>query len=146
MFKKSTAQRRLDRHKFRILIPLAMVSLKYKGVRFTCNLFCPDSRFSSNNKNDNIRNARQVLNSLKSAVSSTKFNGNCLSRSIVFKRVLQGYGISSEIKVGVAKKGPILKAHAWVEHKGIPLNSGAKVRQRYKTIEAYEMTESLEFA
>lgn len=130
---------------FILLIPMVAVSLKWLGVQSTTKLFCGLKKVKNNQEVDDIANARVVLRVLKQTVQELKFNGNCLSRSIVLHRLLRNRGISSKIEIGVAKINDEFKAHAWVEHKGIPLNAGQEVRVRYKTVEGYGETDNLEF-
>ena len=137
---------RFTKLQFRLLIPIAIVSLKWIGVQLTMDLFCHPKKFKRNKAIDNITGARMILRALKQTVEETSINGNCLSRSIVLQRLLRNNGISSEIKIGVAKMKNKFKAHAWVEHQGIPLNAGKKVRTRYTTVEGYRITEGLEFS
>jgi hypothetical protein len=46
----------------------------------------------------------------------------CLHRSLVLHQWLARKGVQTELRIGVKKAGPELKAHAWVEFKGNPVN------------------------
>ena len=131
---------------FILLIPLVATSLKLLGIHFTVNLFCNPKKFKRVPLVDNLQNARLILRALKQAVKTSKYNGSCLSRSIVLQRLLQNSGISSDIKIGVRKIDKEFKAHAWVDHQEGPLNAGAKVRMRYQILESYNITNKLEFS
>lgn len=141
-----TIENRVSKLKFKILIPLVSISVKQIGIKSTIELFCDPKRFKKVQSADNVNNARLVLSALKQTVQDARFNGNCLSRSIALHRLLQGKGISSNIKIGVSTRKNKFRAHAWVEHQGIPLNAGAKVRNRYQTLEGYEMIDTMEFS
>ena len=51
-------------------------------------------------------------------VTSTLTIGKCLSRSLAMRFYLQTYGINAEMRIGVARTGHELDAHAWVEYNG----------------------------
>ncbi len=43
----------------------------------------------------------------------------CLARALVCQRMLGSAGLTTELKIGVSKKGEtILDAHAWLEYEG----------------------------
>ena len=46
---------------------------------------------------------------------------NCLPRSLVLVRLLRLRGLAADLRIGVAKPGESLAAHAWVEHGGVAL-------------------------
>ena len=45
----------------------------------------------------------------------------CLKDALVLVRVLRAEGIDATVKIGVARGDRGLRAHAWVEHRGVPL-------------------------
>ena len=45
----------------------------------------------------------------------------CLARSLALQHWLQRQGIGTELRVGVARHGDRLKAHAWIEYGGQPV-------------------------
>lgn len=57
--------------------------------------------------------------------------GNCLSRSLAIWFVLRRRGIESALRIGAMMNDDGLKAHAWVEYEGKPVNAGPKMVQRY---------------
>lgn len=57
--------------------------------------------------------------------------GNCLTRSLTLKYLLDRQGVPSELRIGARRTSHGLEAHAWVEHKGRPLNDSADVAQRF---------------
>jgi len=57
--------------------------------------------------------------------------GTCLSRSLALRGLLHKHGIPTQLRIGVDKSANNeLKAHAWVEFKGIPI--GEKGADEYK--------------
>jgi Transglutaminase-like superfamily len=48
-------------------------------------------------------------------------DSSCLTRSVVLARLLSRRGIESSLVIGVGSDGDSFIAHAWVEHRGIPL-------------------------
>lgn len=61
--------------------------------------------------------------------------GNCLSRSVTLWWLLRRRGIANTLRIGVRREGPVLLAHAWVEHAGRPLNDSETVCVRYAAFE-----------
>ena len=57
--------------------------------------------------------------------------GNCLSRSLAIWFLLRRRGIDSALRIGAMMKEDGLKAHAWVEFEGKPVNAGPKIGQRF---------------
>ena len=48
---------------------------------------------------------------------------NCLQRSVVLQDVLSGEGVVTQLQIGVRKRQGVLEAHAWLECRGVILNS-----------------------
>ncbi|MCX2980392.1 lasso peptide biosynthesis B2 protein [Halieaceae bacterium IMCC14734] len=46
----------------------------------------------------------------------------CLTRSLTLQAILARHGVLAEMRVGVARKGSQLFAHAWLEREGTVLN------------------------
>jgi hypothetical protein len=127
------------------MLPTIEVLIKFIGVQRTILLVCKPGSFRRIDENDNLSNAKGVLRSLKLGVEQTFWKGNCLSRSIVLHRLLNKNGISSRLCIGVRNK-PKFKAHAWVEHKNIPLNAGKRVHKNYQVIENLKLVQEVKFS
>ncbi len=65
--------------------------------------------------------ARHVARIVHAAASRNPTRPNCLARSLVLCRLLRLRGLGAELRIGVAKPGGDLAAHAWVEHDGVAL-------------------------
>jgi hypothetical protein len=46
----------------------------------------------------------------------------CLRQSLVLHGMLERRGVASRLCLGVAKQGPALEAHAWIECNGVPID------------------------
>lgn len=55
----------------------------------------------------------------------------CLHRSLVVYWLLKSAGVGVSLCIGVQKEGGVLKAHAWVEHRGQMVGEPAYVQQVY---------------
>jgi hypothetical protein len=55
----------------------------------------------------------------------------CLRRSLLLWWLLRRDGIETVIRVGVNRDDGTLRAHAWVEHRGQPLNDAADIALRF---------------
>lgn len=134
-----------DKQRIQIMIPITELLIRFIGIQRTIQLICNPDRFVHNPQNDHIVNAKLILRALKIGVEQTFWKGNCLSRSIVFQGLLQKNGIGSELCIGVRSK-PKFKAHAWVEHKGTPLNAGQQVHFKYQIIKDYQIIQGRKFS
>jgi hypothetical protein len=127
------------------MIPITELSIRFIGIQHSILFICKPDRFVRVENNDQLPNAKFILRALIVAVEQTFWKGNCLSRSIVLHRLLIKNGISSKLCVGVRSK-PKFKAHAWVEHKGRPLNADQKVHQNYQVIENLKLVQKATFS
>ena len=55
----------------------------------------------------------------------------CLAQSLALLWFLRRQKIDGDLRIGVQPKGDQLEAHAWVEFKGVVLNDGDDVHQRF---------------
>ena len=128
-----------------LMIPVTEVLISIIGVQRTILFICKPDEFEIIKKNNELPNAKGFLRILMLGVKQTFWKGNCLSRSIVLHRLLIKNGISSNLCIGV-RNTPKFKAHAWVEHKGIPLNAGQQVHKNYQVVESYNRIQKTEFS
>ena len=55
----------------------------------------------------------------------------CLERSVMLWTLLRHKGIHSELKIGVAHEDNTIRAHAWVEIDGEPINEMPQLNERF---------------
>ena len=127
------------------MIPITELLIRAIGIQRTVLFICKPHKFVRIDDNDQLNNAKKKLRALKLGVEQSFWKGNCLSRSIVLHRLLIKNGISSEFYVGVRKK-PKFKAHAWIEHKGKPLNADQRVHQNYQVVENLNLIQKAKFS
>lgn len=70
---------------------------------------------------EDITEAQSVALAVHRAANWHPLRPNCLARSLVLVRLLGLRGLAADFRIGVAKPGGILAAHAWVEHGGSAL-------------------------
>lgn len=63
------------------------------------------------------------------------YRASCLPRSLTLWSLLQRQGIESALRIGVRKAAGCLEAHAWVEHRGLPLNDSYDVCERFSAFD-----------
>ena len=66
------------------------------------------------------------------AARHTPFRITCLSRSLLLCWLLRRRGVSSELRIGVNLSSGSLKAHAWVEYAGQPVNDRADIADEFR--------------
>lgn len=69
-----------------------------------------------------IRQAWRYARRIRTAARWHVVRARCLHRSLVLHRWLRRKGLPSELRIGVRMEGESLKAHAWVELGGQPIN------------------------
>ena len=67
------------------------------------------------------------------------FRGNCLSRSLVAWWLLRRRGMEVDLRIGTCKHSGEFQAHAWIEHRGLPVNAGPRVREHYATFDSIDI-------
>lgn len=60
---------------------------------------------------------------------------SCLTRSLLLDWMLRRRGFASELRIGVRLVDDSLRAHAWVELNGTPLNDTPAVAERFAAFE-----------
>jgi hypothetical protein len=55
----------------------------------------------------------------------------CLPQAIATRSLLAGYGIASDLKLGVQRTEEGLRAHAWLEREGQVVIGGSESRERF---------------
>ena len=134
----------LYRLKIQLMIPLVSMSIKLLGIKKTCHLMKKFSNSKPATLEDTLPNAGFFLKVLRHAVNQTFWKGNCLSRSLVLYWILTRQGITAEFYIGV-KTQPQFKAHAWVEHKGVPLNLRKSLLNKYQPVNDLGKAEGMTF-
>ena len=112
-----------------VLVPLAAVTLRMLGLRRTQSLLVrPARRRPAQEAIDPFRVAQLVELAARRGAVRTK----CLATSVALQSLLANTGLSTELRIGVRKRGTRLEAHAWVEYGGQPLLEAADVHLRYR--------------
>jgi len=55
----------------------------------------------------------------------------CLPRSMVLHELLRRQGLDTQLRIGVRRSGNGIKAHAWVEYGGQPINDRTDIAANY---------------
>ena len=100
-----------------VQIPMSGLALKHLGYKRTSQIYLNRHQKNRNaahtvEEPDLIRNVRQGFSI---ATKYSVYCGSCLSRSILMKSLLQRYGISTNLRVGVNQPSGGFSAHSWLE-------------------------------
>ena len=68
------------------------------------------------------------------AIKFSRFQHNCVTRSITMWWLLRELGIESDIRIGVNSTDQF-RAHAWVERNGEPINPDPHTHKQYALFE-----------
>ena len=55
----------------------------------------------------------------------------CLVQSMTLQRLLRRQGIPAELRIGVQREGDSIKAHAWLEESGRPINARRSIEETF---------------
>lgn len=69
----------------------------------------------------------------------------CLERSIMLWSLLRRRGIESELKIGVATEDSGMRAHAWVEIDGEPINEKPQLNDKFTSFNSSFTVEYRDF-
>jgi hypothetical protein len=58
----------------------------------------------------------------------------CLPKALCLRWLLGRHGIVAELRIGVARQGGELSAHAWVERQGRPVGEAPEVGERFSPL------------
>ena len=120
-----------------ILLPIADVSLRIFGYRKTQQAL---THIIGNQKKqtppdtEQFTQAQQVAYCVRNAAQNGPYRSTCLRESLVTWWLLQRKGISTILKIGVAKENGDFKAHAWVEMSGIPIIDAESTQVTFTSI------------
>jgi hypothetical protein len=76
--------------------------------------------------NNSHRTVADVLRMEEAAARNLFFSTNCLEQSLVLWWLLRRRGIAADLRIGARKGEQRFEAHAWVEFRGIALDSGGE--------------------
>jgi Transglutaminase-like superfamily len=80
---------------------------------------------------------RRLLRFVGVAYDVLPLPATCLRQSLVLYGLLERRGVPSRLRFGVAKRGPVFAAHAWVECDGVARDEGAR---RYSELRELSFT------
>ena len=103
-------------------LPLAAAGVRLLGLKRVLGLL---ARLPARDASDSRAARARYL--LGVAATHGPYRGNCLSQSLTLLWLLRSQGLTGELRIGVRKEAGRLLAHAWVEHRGKPLNAGPQV-------------------
>lgn len=114
------------------LLPLTAASLRLTGFNRTVWLL---ERWSRGPRGaSDLPGARATADAVGLVAGRPVVGARCLGRSLVLWFLLRRRGIDASLVIGAAPEGgERLRAHAWVEVDGEPVNDEADVRERFGT-------------
>jgi hypothetical protein len=134
-----------------LLLPLISVSLKVRSFRATQeSLLCFLGHLQQTSQEDSTRSlsdderTRLTVRMVNAAVRHVWRRSTCLEKSLALWRLLERYGIASELRIGARKIDGKFEAHAWVERQGIPVDEPEDVHRHYAPFDGTLSTIPLE--
>jgi hypothetical protein len=74
---------------------------------------------------------RALARLIATAARHAPFPTTCLTRSMLLRWMLQRRGLSTDLRIGVRMEEASLRAHAWVELAGVPMNETPEVTRQF---------------
>ena len=84
------------------------------------------------------RDLRRIVGAVEAMSRRLLGNKPCLTQALAAQRILRQEGIDSALRIGVAKEGHELLAHAWLERDGRVVIGGWASPSRYKPLAPVE--------
>lgn len=114
------------------LLPVVRLGLRALGLRRMKGMLAIGRRSSVEGPalgEAAIARARRVARLVD--VAAGFIGGNCLARSIVLARILEGRAIPAQLRIGVRNGERGIDAHAWIEADGKVLNDRQDVSEQF---------------
>jgi|SRR5215472_2892778 len=114
-----------------VALPMISRSLRRKGFRATHARLrerLPAARPPEATDHQRIATTVRMV---QAAVRHGLGKPACLQESLTIWWLLARQGISSDLRIGVRKKGVLFEAHAWVEREGVALNEAEARHTHY---------------
>lgn len=112
------------------LVPATQASLRFRGFSRTAATL--GRRSSRVPVPSDLELAREYAEAVNLVAGQAVVGARCLGRSLVLWFILRRRGIDAELLIGAdAPQHGELRAHAWVEVAGVPVNDAPDVRQRF---------------
>jgi Transglutaminase-like superfamily len=118
-----------------VLLPLTALALRIVGFnrfqRALARLAGATANPAARNETADLMHARALARMVEAAARCGAYRAKCLTRSLTLCYLLRRRGIDGDLRIGVRKERDRLHAHAWVELRGVVLNDGADVHERF---------------
>jgi len=115
-----------------VLLPFCACSLRVRGFLPTLKAMVPVRPVDFHpSPQQQLALARRIARAVGIAARYGPYRATCLKKSLVLARLLQRRGIEHELKLGADFVDGDFSAHAWVEHRGIPINDDPDVGKRF---------------
>lgn len=121
-----------------LLLPLTVVALRLIGFgrwQSVIARFTPRRQSVVEDASILMDRARQAAHMVRAVARRLPFDSTCLPRSLTVWWLLRRQGIDSDLRIGVRKENGVLKAHAWVEYRGVIVHGGNDVHRRFAAFE-----------
>ncbi len=134
-----TRFRRLGRPERRIVLaaaavlPATWLALRLAGFRRSTAMlvrFAPLTNDTPAGAADATVSPEEIARLTHATARSLPFASNCLDRSLALCWLLRRRGVAAHLRIGARKDDEKLKAHAWVESRGVALND-AEAQHRH---------------
>lgn len=116
-----------------LVVRLSLFSLGHRTTARILTALTPSRRVASSDP-------ETVAGTVETVAARLPVKTTCLSEALVCKTLLDESGFETDLRVGVAKAGRDLEAHAWLVHRGeVIVGGGVEDLGRFDTMaESFE--------
>lgn len=123
-----SAPDRFDLFTAMVLLPVSWLGLRWLGFARWRSLLL---RTSATARQPTRHDPGQVGQLVNAAARHSIFPATCLTRSLLLEWMLRRRGVAATLRVGVQGHASGIKAHAWVECDGVPLNEKPDIASEF---------------
>ena len=109
------------------LLPLFWLALRVLGVQRLHTLILQRPLVAPQQP----ASAEALAKLVNTAARRVPVGANCLTRSLLLVWLLRRRGIAGDLRIGVRLEEGLLRAHAWVECGGVPVNDSSLVSRDF---------------
>lgn len=118
-----------------VFLPITALRLRLFGFQRTHAAMAGAGFNGATTDDSTLARARQTARMVAAAARYGPYRATCLPLSLALIRLLHRQGIEADLCIGVSKAAPGFDAHAWVEHRGLPLIDNQDVHERFAAFE-----------
>ena len=112
------------------LLPLFTLGLRTLGLARMQHIFSGQA-VNAPTASMPLQKIEALAQAVTLAAGQFPFPVSCLARSLLLSWLLMRRQVANQLRIGVRLDGAVLRAHAWVECEGVPVNDSRDIASRF---------------